>query len=407
MVAKTTRKIEEFDWSLYESGWKGGVGLQENPKIKTQSGDKVFCHESYAKNLYKMYCNSGALDIKKDLQTGDLVLITNLIPIDQTSVTIELLGGLTVALDLKREKKFIQMFGYNTPQDFVNAMYSPEYRKNFIDLSNNAFILEGGSYPKISLWQGYVKRMKDEFMEQIANPTSAYVAKIISANKGGYFVQINGVDAFMPGSLAAPNKIIDFKSMVDKEVIVMIEDYLSDINSFIVSHKKYIEYILPTKLAELDKNTLYEGTITGTSKFGIFIEFNNFFTGLLHISKMSEDTKTVFQLGKFNPGDSISFWIDEINKDNRIVLTEESPVDKINTINKFIEDNKDEILTCKVLEIYSGGIKVSVDNMIGLVPIKEIKRAKIMTRNIMTGDKFTVLCDTINKDNLLIFKLNV
>lgn len=400
-------EVDKFDWSLYDNGWKGGSGLQVNPKIKAEPGDKVYCHEKYAKDLYKLYCKSSFLDIKKDLQMGDNVMVTNLTPLEGSHVLVELQGGLTVTLDLKREKKIIQIFGYNTINDFICALKMPEYKATILAQNITAYILEGGSYPKISLWQGYVKNMRMEFMQQIAEPNTAYIAKIVSANRGGYFVQINGVDAFMPGSLAAPNKIIDFQSMVDKEVIVMIEDYLSDIDSIIVSHKKYIDFILPKKLEEIDYNKLYNGTITGTSKFGIFVEFENFFTGLLHVSKMSDNTLTLFQSRKFEPCDNISFWIDEITKDNRIVLTEESPENKLNKLKEFMTKTGDDVITCQMVEANAKGIYVSVNDITGLVPMKEIRRANILIRNIMAGDKFTVICDKISKDNILLFKLNL
>jgi hypothetical protein len=266
--------------------------LQVNPKIKAEPGDKVYCHEKYSKDLYKLYCKSSFLDIKKDLQMGDNVMVTNLTPLEGSHVLVELQGGLTVTLDLKREKKIIQIFGYNTINDFICALKMPEYKATILAQNITAYILEGGSYPKISLWQGYVKNMRMEFMQQIAEPNTAYIAKIVSANRGGYFVQINGVDAFMPGSLAAPNKIIDFQSMVDKEVIIMIEDYLSDIDSIIVSHKKYIDFILPKKLEEIDKKQQFildkEQEVEASKKKLVekTIELDN---KLSEISKLSEE----------------------------------------------------------------------------------------------------------------------
>ena len=42
--------LEEFDWSAYEDGWNGR-GLNPNTRVNAKSGDKVYCHESYAKDL--------------------------------------------------------------------------------------------------------------------------------------------------------------------------------------------------------------------------------------------------------------------------------------------------------------------------------------------------------------------
>ena len=174
-------------------------------------------------------------------------------------------------------------------------------------------------------------------MKEISSPSKAYVCKIIEANRGGFFVEVQGVDAFMPGSLAAANKISDFQSYVGKKIIVMIEDYLQDMKSFIVSHKKYIEYILPKKISELSLSDKYTGTVTGASKYGIFIEFNEIFTGLLHKSKMKPDTYSRFKDRKYNSGDSIEFYIGEITKDNRIILTEESLEEKRKKIERSEE----------------------------------------------------------------------
>ena len=105
----------------------------------------------------------------------------------------------------------------------------------------------------------YIANIKREFMQEIKDPKKAYVAKIKEANKGGYFVEVQGVEAFMPGSLAAPNKLVDFRSLVGKEVVVMVEDFLPEMNSFIVSHKKYIAHVLPQRIRRIRYRTKIYG----------------------------------------------------------------------------------------------------------------------------------------------------
>jgi ribosomal protein S1 len=82
--------------------------------------------------------------------------------------------------------------------------------------------------------------MHSDMLSQISNPKEAYIAKIYSRNEGGFFCKINGIECYMPGSLAAANKINNFDEMLGNEVIVMIEDFVKQTNIFIVSHKKYI-----------------------------------------------------------------------------------------------------------------------------------------------------------------------
>jgi len=406
METKTTN----FNWDLYDDGFTGGSKLLQNKKIISNlKNSKCYSREPYAQELFDIYTKQNSEIIKKDLIKGDIVKIIDIFNIREDFIDIELTGGLTVTVDLNREKRFIQAFGYNTTTDFTNDLITTNIKNIFIERGITAFVIESTPNVKISLWQGHLKSVKDEFMEQIQHPTNAYKAKVIDANKGGFLVEVQGVEAFMPGSLAAPNKIIDFQSYIGKEIIVMIEDFLKDMNSFIVSHKKYLAYILPSKIQELDINIKYKGVVTGCSKYGVFCEFgteseDNIFTGLLHISKMNDITKEQFNLRNIKPEDNIEFYISEITKDNRIILTEENPEDKLNKIQKFIVDSNDKVLESKVVAVMNFGLIVTVDEISGLIPNKEFRKHKVMSNNFMIGETINVLFDEF-KDDRIIYRL--
>ncbi len=398
---------DTFNWDLYESGNKGGYKLVPNRSINGSSDKlKCFSREPYAQKLFDIYVNQDFELIKKDLKIGDVVPVVDIFNIKETFIDVELAGGLIVTQDMAREKKFIQVFGYNSAKIFTDELRDKDFLKGFIEKGISAYILEATPSVKISLWQGYLKSVREEFMRQIQEPTQAYKAKIIEANKGGFFVEVQGIEAFMPGSLAAPNKIADFSSYIGKEVVVMIEDYLKEMNSFIVSHKKYLRHVLPLKIAELDLNKKYTGTITGTSKFGIFIEFEELFTGLLHTSKMDKETKEKFETRLFKPNDIIEFYISEITKDQRIILTKESPEEKLSKIQNFMLKSKDKEIESTVAAVMNFGIIVNVeDGLSGLITMSELKRNKIMVNNFVNGDKINVTFDYF-KDEKLVFKIS-
>ena len=398
----------DFNWQLYEDGYNGSTKLIPNKSINGNNDkNKCFSREPYAQELFDIYTNQNSDLIKKDLNVGDVVRITDIFNIKDTFIDVELSGGLTVTIDLTREKKFVQVFGYNNVKQFTDSLRDKTALKNFLDRGLNAYILEATPSVKISLWQGHLKSVRDEFMSQIENPTQAYTAKIVEANKGGFFVEVQGIEAFMPGSLAAPNKIFDFQSYVGKEVIVMIEDFLKEMNSFIVSHKKYLAHILPIKIQELDTNKKYTGLVTGCSKYGIFVEFEELFTGLLHTSKMDIETKTQFNVRNVKAGDTIDFYISEITKDNRIILTKENPEDKLSKIQNFIISSKDKVLESSVAAVMNFGVIVSVgDNLNGLIPISDFKKNKIMANNFINGDKIYVIFDQY-KDDKIVFRLSI
>jgi len=396
---------ENFNWKMYEDGYNGSTKLIPNKTINgSNEKNKCFSREPYAQKLFDIYTNQDSEIIKKDLRTGDVVRITDIFNIKDNFIDIELTGGLTLTIDLLREKKFIQVFGYNSIKQFTDSLREKDAIKNFINKGLNAYIIESSPSVKISLWQGHLKSVRDEFMKQIENSTQAYTAKIIEANKGGFFVEVQGIEAFMPGSLAAPNKIVDFQSYIGKEVIVMIEDFLKEMNSFIVSHKKYLAHILPIKIQELDTTKKYTGTVTGCSKFGIFIEFDELFTGLLHTSKMDVETKVQFDAKNVKAGDIIEFFISEITKDNRVILTKESPDEKLKKIQTFIVESKDKILESTVAAVMNFGVIVSISDLNGLIPIADFKKNKIMANNFISGDKINVIFDQY-KDDRIIFRL--
>jgi predicted RNA-binding protein with RPS1 domain len=397
--------FDEIDWSKYDDDYRGGNRLTSNPKIPGQSNKQIcFSREAYAQEMFSIFTADSYKVVKKDLAKGDCVTVTDIYNISGEKIMIELLGGLGVEIDLGREKRFIQLFGFETVDKFVEALHEDKFKKKFVSYGIYAYVIESSPAVKISLWQGHIKKTKEEFMKEIESPSKAYVAKVLEANKGGFFVEVQGVDAFMPGSLAAPNKILDFRSYVGKEVIVMVEDFLTDINSFIVSHKKYVEHVLPKKLSELDLDSKFTGNITGTSKYGIFIEFGEIFTGLLHNSKMKEQTLIDFKQGKFSAGMPIEFYINEITKDNRIILTEESPEEKKDKFNKFVEANKDTVLDSNVAAIMNFGVIVNVGDLSGLIPNKEFKRKKMPVRNLVCGDPLKVKLAEF-KDDKIVFNL--
>ena len=137
---------------------------------------------------------------------------------------------------------------------------------------------------------------------------------------------MDSVKAFMPGSMAAMNKLTDFDSLLGKSVYVMVESYNNKFG-FIVSHKKYLKAILPSKLEELkqewEKNPeqLYTGTVTGTTKYGIFIELDGLFTGMLHKTLISDDLKLRWKTGEINPQEEINVYIHNIDN-GRIIFSD-------------------------------------------------------------------------------------
>jgi len=379
--------------------------LEENTSIKTTKGTKIYCHEDYAQESYDAYMGNGMLDkkITKDIEKYDLLEITDITSIKSEEIEFEVNNVLNLTINLLKEKRFLEIFKLNE-EEFITWLVSDNGR-GFLNQKHSIFIENSKPVVKGSLFLGHIAKQQQEFFKQISNPTTAYVAKIKNKNQGGFLVDVLGVEAFLPGSLAAANKITDFETYIGKEIPVMIEDYLNDIKTFIVSNKKYIAHVLPKKAEEIDFSIKHKGHITGTSKFGIFVEFYDIFTGLLHTSKMNNETKESFDSGNFIPGGEIECFIKEVGKNYRLILTDQSP-EEPHTENEMkkikVGDKFEGVLVSK--KHFGAFIKIQLSgnyNQVGLLQ-KSNMPAEF---NYESGDNINVKVSII-KENKIFFTLN-
>lgn len=181
-----------------------------------------------------------------------------------------------------------------------------------------------------------------------------YIRELTSA---GYHVDIifNGIEmkAFMPQTLAGVNRLTerDKKDLVGKTIKCMIETYVVDKGTYIVSRRKYLNSLKPKAIEELDYETVYTGNVTGTTSFGVFVEFNECLTGMIHKSNIHPEWQD--KISEIKPGTEIEFFIKDIinNKKKpekvKLILTQihkESLFDSVKpgqNINAKIVEKKD------------------------------------------------------------------
>ncbi len=139
------------------------------------------------------------------------------------------------------------------------------------------------SYTKAQRLQGWQK-IADQLDE------GSYIdGRVIKQVNGGYIVDIEGVDAFLPRSLSA------FKGMAIKDVIgTKYKFFITKMNkprrNIILSRREVIQKErdeVKTKLWEkIEKGQRRTGTVKGITDFGAFIDLGGI-DGLLHITDMS------------------------------------------------------------------------------------------------------------------------
>jgi predicted RNA-binding protein with RPS1 domain len=350
--------------------------LEKNTNVVTQRGDKVYCQEDYAQELYNLFTNSSYSYPKngKDIQKGQIMEITNIVDIHKDEVRFEVNNFNIIPINLNKEREFLSYYGLNK-NSFLSWVNTAKGRDEFLDFKHSILVEDDRPVVKGSLNGAFKYTIKKEFMGQIKNPTIAYTAKIIDKNRGGFITEIFGIRTFLPGALAAANKLTDFESLVGTDINVMIEDYMSEIDTFIVSYKKYVSFILPQKIKEIDNEILHTGVVTGSIRNGVFIEFDNMFTGMLHVNKMSPELSERHRNRKIANGEQIECWVRGAGNDNKLILTCFKPGTAEDAL-KVGDTYTGKILTTKAF----GTIVKLQTGEVGVIPTKykiDIKYGKI------------------------------
>ena len=372
----------EFLWEKYESTCPT-QNRTPNPHIKTQDGDVVFSREPYAQELYdkmKQYSQP----IKPKIHEGEIHEGV-IYGIDHNYITVDIGYRELVYVNFGKESEEVQQSSVgdetavlitDTKGTLTGTITGGIKHKTFTDLRNA--IDEGRT-----AWIGLVKNMID---------------------KGGYVVRVQGIDCFMPGSLAGINKLSDFSSIVGEEIYVVPVSFSADRGTIVVSHRKYLQALIPSEIERL-KQTIEEekeGFVTGTAKYGVFVEFNQCLTGMIHNNDLDEATLTKFKSREIKPGDPIKFKVKDIISNNKITLTQKDVVE----INPWINITKRYTIPSVVEAVVKSrkdyGLFINIeDGVTGLLHISEIGEETMSVFN--PGDKITVQITRIDEATMKVF----
>ena len=322
-------KPEDFDWTPYDTGWNG-KSLRVNTSFKYNKKDKVYSHESYAEELYNLYSGVKVVGTK-ELVKNSLVNISDINVLNNDTIILTINGGSNnVIVDLNKEQRFFNQFSVGNEKMskdvFIKALDNASFKSELLGMNLLAKITPG-DIEKASIWDGYVETLTREMKEQITLNKKAYYATILSTNKGGFVVDImNTIKAFMPGSMAAANRVTDFESFVGKKLEVMVESW-DPSYGFVVSRKKFLRTMLPSKINEMHNklldnvDTVFTGHVTGTTPFGVFVELDEFITGMLHKTLVKDETREAMRNNEIVPGTEVNVYVHKIDG-TRVILSD-------------------------------------------------------------------------------------
>ncbi|MDR0485854.1 MAG: S1 RNA-binding domain-containing protein [Elusimicrobiota bacterium] len=141
--------------------------------------------------------------------------------------------------------------------------------------------------------------------------------KVKSQIKGGFIVDLNGADAFLPMSQADLRQIKDPKKYLGKTYQFLIAEFDRHKRKLVVSRRKILEKERDEKkkavLEKISEGQIVDGVVNGVTDFGAFVDLGGI-DGLLHIGELAwHKVNKVEDIIK--KGQSIRVQIVRINKE--------------------------------------------------------------------------------------------
>lgn len=349
-------------------------------KVKVPKGTKLMCNEAYVAEALEKY---ESVTFEEDgvyncENKTDYITQGNVLSVNGDTALIDIGTKFTATCSLAKEPEFVR--NQLEPGIKVDVKVRPGF---------------GGSIiASISDAMDEVKRK--EILDSIGDKTIGFTAKVKELIHGGYWLELGGITCFMPGSLAGLNKLHDFESLVGKELVVMPITYSREKDTIVVSHREYLRTLIPSALETLNENIKEKitGFVTGTTKFGVFAEFNQCLTGLIIKDDLDDETLAKFENREIKPGDQIDFWVKEIISEKKIILNQKGP--RINIWDDASEKYKPMMVTKgKVTKIAKYGAFVELEKGISGL----IHKSKLKDVELSKGDVIDVKIQSVNTND--------
>lgn len=148
---------------------------------------------------------------------------------------------------------------------------------------------DGDGTVKLSFEKAKRMQLFDQ-LEEVLEKAGIITGMITRRIKGGYTVDLGGIEAFLPGSHVDLRPVPDMDALVDQNYEFRILKINRRRSNVIVSRRVLLEEERDTKrsalLITLDEGQLVKGRAKNITEYGVFIDLGGL-DGLLHITDMS------------------------------------------------------------------------------------------------------------------------
>ncbi|MFW5489568.1 MAG: 30S ribosomal protein S1 [Desulfovibrio sp.] len=257
----------------------------------------------------------------------------------------------------------------------------------------------------ITLSRERAKRMKlFDKLEDVQQADQTITGRIIRRVKGGYTVDMDGIEAFLPGSHVDLRPVPDMDALVGQEFEFRVLKINRRRSNVIVSRRVLLEEqrdeMRSQLLEDLEEGQNITGKVKNITEYGVFVDLGGL-DGLLHITDMSwkriKHPKEMVQLG-----DEMELKVLSFDRDSNKVslgLKQLVPDPWENIASKFPQDTK---LTGKVTNLVDYGAFVELEPGVeGLVHISEMswtRKLRHPSQMVSAGEDVEVIILGVDQD---------
>ncbi|MGI8468907.1 MAG: 30S ribosomal protein S1 [Pyrinomonadaceae bacterium] len=147
----------------------------------------------------------------------------------------------------------------------------------------------GDNPPQLSFAEAARRRAWAE-IEQAYKEEKPVTGRIVDKTKGGLTVDINGIEAFLPGSQIDSRPIRNLDSYKGQEIEAKVIKFSRKRNNIVLSRKVLTDEVVNKQKSEtlnqIEVGYVIEGTVKSLTEYGAFVDIGGL-DGLLHVTDMA------------------------------------------------------------------------------------------------------------------------
>ncbi len=150
-------------------------------------------------------------------------------------------------------------------------------------------IHSGEGAPQLSRLDALGRKVWDEIESAFQSETPV-VGRVVDKTKGGLRVDLNGIEAFLPGSQIDSRPIRGLDTYIGQDIEAKIIKFSRRRNNIVLSRKVITDEVVNEQkaetLANIDVGHVVDGVIKNLTEYGAFVDIGGI-DGLLHVTDMS------------------------------------------------------------------------------------------------------------------------